>query len=270
MMLPEPAVVWVERRNVNPDQYLGTMATEDDYATLITTSTMLYDRADQRAVVAYILLEDDLSRLVEALLTVPTAYSDRQSGLMTNSATFGYEPRNPVRHDYCTAAHLARKRLHAYHLLTATAGLVARAYAWYDPDRYAHASDAVARVLPEWRLAETAFTSGVVNRDSALAYHTDTGNFKGVWSAMLGFRHNLQGGYLALPEYGVALEIANNSLTMFDGQRLIHGVTPFRRLGGDAYRMTVVYYGREGMWRCLTNQEEIKQARQRRAARKGG
>jgi hypothetical protein len=148
--------------------------------------------------------------------------------------------------------------------------VVGRAYAWYNPDRYARASDLVEQVLPEWRLEETAFTSGILNRDSALAYHTDAGNFKGVWSGMLGFRHTMVGGHLALPEYNVALEIANNSLTLFDGQRLIHGVTPLHRLSEDAYRITVVYYGRAGMWRCRTNTEEVAAARRRRAARKGG
>jgi len=72
-----------------------------------------------------------------------------------------------------------------------------------------------------------------------------------VWSNMLGFKRHCEGGYLAVPEYDLALEIADNSLSMFDGQNLLHGVTPMRLTSDGAHRFTIVFYSLKGVWQCL-------------------
>ncbi len=65
---------------------------------------------------------------------------------------------------------------------------------------------------------------------------------------------------MAVPEYDIGLEVADQSLTLFDGQALLHGVTPFRRSGPQGYRFTVVYYSLQQMWQCLPPGEEAKRA----------
>ena len=67
---------------------------------------------------------------------------------------------------------------------------------------------------------------------------------------MVAFKSNTKGGYLSLPQYDVGFEIANNSLMLFDGQKILHGVTTFKLLSKDAYRISIVYYSLQQMWKC--------------------
>jgi hypothetical protein len=75
---------------------------------------------------------------------------------------------------------------------------------------------------------------------------------------MLGFKKDIEGGHLTIPELDLAFDIGDQSLLLFDGQSLLHGVTPFRRTTDAAMRYTVVFYSLEGMWRCEPPGEELK------------
>jgi hypothetical protein len=116
-------------------------------------------------------------------------------------------------------------------------------------------------------MEDSVFTSGVINRDNALLYHYDSGNYTGVWSNMLVFRGNVTGGYLVMPEYGLGFALPNNSLMMFDGQQAMHGVTPIYRHGEDEHRYSIVFYSLKTMWTCLPIDDEVARARERRTQR---
>src|SRR5260221_3664675 len=176
------------------------------------------------------------------------------------SRRFGSHPRNRLKNNFCGPASLATDDTQAHRALSAAAVVVAGAYARSNPALASRHERLAKAVRPEWHLEGTAFISGIVNRDSALPYHFDTGNFKGVWSGMLGFRRDVTGGYLAVPEYDLGFEIADRSLLMFDGQGLLHGVTPFAKTSAHGYRFTVVYYSLDRMWLCLAPGEEAKRS----------
>ena len=74
---------------------------------------------------------------------------------------------------------------------------------------------------------------------------------------MIAFKKDMGGGYLSIPEYDIGLEIADSSVTLFDGQKILHGVTPLKFLTPEAYRYTLVYYSMENMWKCMSPQEEL-------------
>jgi len=120
------------------------------------------------------------------------------------------------------------------------------------------------KVLKDYQIENTPFTSGIINKDNQLKYHFDTGNFKDVYSCMLGFKEDILGGYLALPEYNCAFEIEDNSLFIFDGQNILHGVTPFEKLTEKSYRYTIVYYSLKRMWQCLPINDEVVRIRNKR------
>ena len=40
------------------------------------------------------------------------------------------------------------------------------------------------------------------------------------------------------------------SISIFDGQQILHGVTPIVKQFEDAHRFTVVYYALQAMWNC--------------------
>lgn len=48
-------------------------------------------------------------------------------------------------------------------------------------------------ILPEWRLKDQPFTSGIVNRSNPLPYHLDSGNLKGSMSAMVVMQQGVLG-----------------------------------------------------------------------------
>jgi hypothetical protein len=65
-----------------------------------------------------------------------------------------------------------------------------------------------------------------------------------------------------MPEYDMALEIGNDTIAIFDGQDILHGVTPIQYLNENAYPYTIVYYSLAQMWNCGELTEEIARIRQ--------
>jgi hypothetical protein len=84
---------------------------------------------------------------------------------------------------------------------------------------------------------------------------------------MIVFKGDVMGGHLVIPELDISLEVADNSLTIFDGQDYLHGVSPIEYLHQDSYRYSVVYYSLERMWQCMTVDEEIARIRSKKMQR---
>ena len=42
---------------------------------------------------------------------------------------------------------------------------------------------------------------------------------------MVVFKRDVAGGYLVIPEFDIALEVADNTLSIFNGQEILHGVS---------------------------------------------
>jgi hypothetical protein len=103
-----------------------------------------------------------------------------------------------------------------------------------------------------------------VNKNNALNYHFDGGNFEGVMSCMVVLRKNLEGGFLSVPEIDARFLLEDRSYFLFDGQKLLHGVTPIKRLNRNAYRYSIVYYAIRNMMKCGTLKQELDHARKGR------
>lgn len=116
-------------------------------------------------------------------------------------------------------------------------------------------------------MGDSHWTSGVLNRTSGLAYHTDRNNFPGTWSAMVCVRRGIRGGHLRLPAYDLVVPCSDGQVVYFPGSTILHGVTPFTRAGDDAYRFTAVYYAVSGMRHCLPATVELLRARAARTDR---
>jgi hypothetical protein len=107
-------------------------------------------------------------------------------------------------------------------------------YAKYAPVPYAVQLAEVAK-CPRWRLWHTAFTTAYVIKSLRCAYHYDSGNLRGVMSALMPMGH-FTGGELVLPRWRRAIAFKPGDLLLFDPQQL-HGNLPF-----EGERLSVIFY----------------------------
>lgn len=254
------------KRPIDLEQYKLRSARESDYSTLIRESCLIYE-GDQ-LMIAYIELDLDCTDIVSALNRIHYETGYRTGGLKSTSRIFGYSPRNTLRKDFCSATSLAQESPEDHQIICDYAVKVSQYYQQFNPDLYqSHDQTTSDHVVGEFRIKDAPFTSGIINKNNPLKYHFDTGNFADVWSGMLVFKHNIIGGYISVPEYDLGVELRHNSLFMFDGQGLLHGVTPMQKLSDDAFRYSIVYYSLRQMWNCLPITDELLRIRKLRTER---
>lgn len=258
--------ILVERKpDFSSKPYVRRTALESDYSTLIKESCKLIDKDTGKLVGVYLVLSKTPTDLLQALLKIKYDKNKRLAGLITKSRIFGYKPREKIRNDMCNATSLSQENPKEHQIICNFAQELTKYYKKYCGEVFdEHAAIAEEKILPEWKIKDTPFSSGIVNQDNALHYHYDSGNFKDVYSNMVGFKSNVKGGYLAIPEYDIGIEIANNSIMLFDGQKILHGVTPIKKMSSAAYRYTVVYYTLQQMWKCEPLEDELARIKDER------
>lgn len=238
-------------------------AAEADAPELMSESVIVLDAGVP--VLVYIDHVDfDLTAVRWALGRIKYQKNFRSGGLPTISRIFGFSPRSTLRKDFCAATGFAAEAPQEHRIICDAGRTAALLYAQNNPELYArHQAVADAKVRPEWSIPGTPFTSGIINRNNQLLYHHDSGNFKDVWSAMFVFKKRMEGGHLVVPEYGLRFACSDQSLLLFDGQALLHGVTPMRARGPGpgGHRYSIVYYSLRQMWNCLTPGEELQRIR---------
>lgn len=259
----------IHRKHIDLDlqEWKHREAHETDYHELITAPTLVFDADTNDLVLVCLQLDEDTSDIENALQTVKMDKTARTTGVRTTSKIFGAQARTLPRRDHCTAAALAIENPTAHSTIAGYADTVSRYYETYNPNIYADHKQKTRKVLDEWRMENSIFTSGSINLNNPIPYHFDAGNYAHVWSNMLVFKHEVGGGYLSIPEYDLAFALPTNSLLMFDGQQSMHGVTPIEMFSEEAYRYSVVFYSLKQMWSCLPIDDEIARARKVRTER---
>jgi hypothetical protein len=193
----------------------------------------------------------------------------RNTTYRSRSRTFGFAPpRIVTRRESCSLTALSRDQPEVEGVLETYADQFSGMLTQINPDIITADQSTLGEILPEWRMGEAKlWTSGVVNDTAALPYHRDGFNFA-TWSAMPVLRRGVRGGYLHLPEFGVAFACADSTVTLFPGKRYVHGVTPLLRVRkDDGYRISIVYYALRGMKDCRTAAEETRKAQTKRTER---
>lgn len=223
---------------------------------------------DGEPALLYMKLKEDTSGLRWAVKNQKYQFHRRSNGLKQESNLFGYTPRITFRQDYCTITAMAEKYPKQHSVISSFINNIHKYYEEYFPEAYKRHKELVEeKVLTEWKMGETPFTSGIVNKNNPLKYHLDSGNFKGVLSNMIVLKKGVKGGHLVVPELNMAFEVADNSLMIFNGQNLIHGVSPIEYEDSNSYRYSVVYYSLESMWRCEPLGEELKRIQKKKTER---
>lgn len=255
----------IQRHDLDFNDFVRRSAKREDFNKLIQHSVIIKDQ-QHKPIIVYLQIPDLPSvKMVEYLKRIKYPLTYRTKGLASRSRIFGYRPRESIRKDFCSSAALATQMPEEHAYICSFGATLAAAYKEYCPDTYKMHMDLTdERILKEWKIPDSPFTSGIINKNNPLKYHHDAGNISNVYSNMVCFKRECEGGYLALPEYDVGLEIADKSILLFDGQAILHGVTPFKMLSHDAYRFTIVYYTLKSMWHCKTVTEELARIRQRK------
>jgi hypothetical protein len=192
----------------------------------------------------------------------------QNTGLRNVSRTFGMAPRKPYqRRESCRATALAHDFPEEHAVLVALSDHLGAMMQEQLPELWESGLKDVEEVAMEWRMTDKVYwTSGVINRSSALPYHRDGFNFD-AWSAMPVIRMGTRGGYLSIPEYDMTVACRDGYALFFAGYRVVHGVTPIVSLSEDAYRYSAVYYALRGMKDCFTFAIESAEGGKRRTDR---
>lgn len=261
--------ITLKRRKLDKKDFVKRSAKEEDCSILIEEPTILLDEETGDIKVIYDLLDIDTSDVVKAVKDIRYVKGKRSRGLISQSRIIGYTPRNEIRQDYCSSTSLARESARNHAVIAGFALRLEEYYKRYNIAGYEkHLHLVEDSVKENWRIAgESIFTSGIVNKNNPLKYHYDTGNFSDVYSMMVVFKGGVEGGYLSLPEYDCKFYLPNNSIFMFDGQGIIHGVTPIKYTSQSGYRFSIVYYTLKRMWQCLEIEEEIKRVNEKKTVR---
>lgn len=100
-------VIEVTKRDINYKDYVKRSALETDYETLIKDDTLIV--LDGRPIILYKKVDFDIRPLEEALDQVKYQTTIRTNGLQTVSRVFGFQPRIPLRRDFCSSTSLAHE-----------------------------------------------------------------------------------------------------------------------------------------------------------------
>jgi hypothetical protein len=261
--------VEVTKNKIDLNNYIKKVANEKDCSNIIDFDCLIY--VDGIPKIAYLTIPDELTKYVrQSCINVKLNNVERlSSGLITEgkNRVFGYRPSRSMSQfaSTCSTTGLAKDFPLEHSALCAFSKVAKDYYNEIFPNQYKHNLDIVnEKILKEWVLEDTVFTSGIINKDSVLQYHFDIGHVSKALSVMLTFKKDLIGGNLAIPEINTLLKLNDNTLLIFDGQELLHGVTPIIKKNKKSYRFTVVYYSLIQMWKCLTITDEVVKARKKR------
>lgn len=260
----------LKKKDLNLKDFVKRTALEEDASVLIEKPTIVLDEANGETKIIYDNLDFDTSEIVRALRGITYHEGQRSRGLTSRSRIFGYRPRLEMRGDFCSSTSMAREYPNEHALVTDLALRLESYYEKYHQAGYLrHKGLAEEKVKPNYRISDgkSIFTSGIINKNNPLKYHYDTGNFNNVYSCMVVFKNDVEGGALAIPEYGVRFKLPNNSIFLFDGQSILHGVTPIKFSCADSYRYSIVYYSLKRMWQCLEIDDELARVRMRKTQR---
>lgn len=249
------------RKPIDVAKFKKRTALLSDVNNKITEDCIIYNEG--KPVILYIKLDNNQTKNLRWAVKNTTFITGKRSrGLKHTSRTFGYAPRIAMRQDYCHTTSLAYDQPKHHFVVSSFAKNLQDIYSKYFPDTFEqHQNKVKEKIKPEWKIADTPFTSGIINKNNPLKYHYDQGNFKGVMSNMIAFKKDVVGGHLVIPEFDIALDIDDNTLTIFDGQDILHGVSGFERKNDHGYRYTIVYYSLEQMWKCEPIDDEVVRIR---------
>lgn len=196
--------------------------------------------------------------ILENLQQIKFSQSTRKSGLSTNSVIFGFSPRDYVKGLPCRVSKWRSIQNNLHDAFCNYAVYFDKIYANIFPEIHCEHNQILRQEINQYyRIPNTTYTSGIINKTNGLLYHTDNGNYKNFRSCMLYHEiGKIEGGELSMPEYEIGFRFQNGTFIFFDGASIIHGVCPITKLP-NSERYTTVFYTLEGLKHGLSPKEEL-------------
>lgn len=178
------------------------------------------------------------------------------------SAIIGYFDKQGGRFPFCRETAFTAKEVDAWSTILPMIEAGARLFKEVAPVRYGKQMAACAECPPEFVIGRTPFTTLTVNNNVApAATHKDAGDYKeGLGLISVVRRGSYSGAWLVFPEYRVGVDLQDGDALFFNSHEW-HGVTPMVKHSDDAERISIVYYMREKMRRCLPAKQQLEALR---------
>ncbi|HET9137522.1 MAG TPA: hypothetical protein VFO76_12880 [Candidatus Kapabacteria bacterium] len=249
------------RTAIDDKLYLRRTPERTDYKELITTDTIFIENG--KPIILYkILPKTYLDKLRYLVFKSKFIKTHRTNGTPSQSAVFGALPRIPHRHNYCRYSANTKNQKELNSDIFYFARLINSIYRDLLPDQHEiNLSIVEESVEAEYVIKGTPFTTVNLNINHAIKYHRDTGNFKNVFSNVLILKDGVAGGFLVCPEFEIAFGQQDGALILFDGQNIIHGVTPIKMKHDKAYRCSCVFYALADMKNCYPYKLELERVK---------
>jgi hypothetical protein len=142
--------------------------------------------------------------------------STRSRTKLVPSAIIGaFDPS--ARFQYCRLTAWSGKENDKYRSLFPIFEQIADRFAEHVPERYAVQMGKVNATHPDWRIADTPFTTITVNNTYPTGVHTDAGDLAEGFSTLAVLRRGAyEGGHLVFPEYRVAVDMQHGDVLLMD------------------------------------------------------
>ena len=186
-------------------------------------------------------------RVPKSLMKRSSGFADgnKDKEVLQYSAILGGIPPKPhMRRPYPTVSSVhgvasARPFVKAMLLLAKESEMIVKQLM---PEQYEQQVALIAKNAPKKYRFGDMFTSSISNFNIAADFHRDNANLQGCSNVIIAKRMSSKGGNTSVPDYGITVDSADNSMLFYPAWRNVHGVTPIIPTCEGGYRNTLVFY----------------------------
>jgi len=182
--------------------------------------------------------------------------SNSPKAKQVNSSIIGFSDRY-TRIPYCRTTEFTYKHFDTYKKAVPYIQYISKLFKEHLPDRWQNQKNEWDKTHEDFRIQNTVFTTVTVNKNFRTACHYDNGDlFEGFGNLAVLETGKYSGGYTVIPKYGVAVNVRNCDLALFDVHEL-HANTAI--VADRPYeRISIVCYFRKKMTDCGSAKEELQ------------
>lgn len=172
------------------------------------------------------------------------------------SSIIGYADRY-ARIPYCRTTEFTYKHFQEYKKAVPYIQFISKMFKEHLPERWQNQKNEWDKTNADFKIQNTVFSTVTVNKNFRTACHYDAGDLpEGFGNLAVLETGKYKGGYTVLPKYGIAVNVRNCDLALFDVHEL-HGNTAMTS-DRPYERISIVCYFRKKMVECGSASDEYE------------